>query len=137
MDDVVVISGGAYGPEAGMLMYAPLAAERRGATIHRHHWSEQRQDVLDPSIEAWVRGEMAPLLDAVPGHPLLIGKVLLIGGTADRWWDGEVARRLSEHVLLEVARADHGTLVSGPAIDSISVLEQVVTAIDDFLDIVG
>jgi pimeloyl-ACP methyl ester carboxylesterase len=175
MDDAVVIPGGAFGPGAGMLMYAPLAAERRGAIIHRHHWSEQPEDVLDPTIEAWVRGEMAPLLDAVVGRPLLIGKslgtnaagvaaerglpaiwltplltlpwvvdalsratapVLLIGGSADRWWDGEVARRLSTHVL-EVAGADHGMLVSGPAIDSIAVLGQVITTIEDFLDVVG
>ncbi|MEU5157351.1 alpha/beta hydrolase [Glycomyces sp. NPDC021274] len=175
MDDAVVVPGGAFGPGAGMLMYAPLVAERRGATIHRHHWSALPEDVLDPTIEAWVRGEIAPLLDVVTGRPLLIGKslgtnaagvaaerglpaiwltplltlpwvvdaisratapVLLIGGTADQWWDGAVARRLSAHVL-EVVGADHGMLVSGPAIDSISVLGQVITAIDDFLDIAG
>lgn len=158
-----------------MLMYAPLVAERRGATIHRHQWSEQPESALDPTIEAWVGGEIAPLLDAVVGRPLLIGKslgtnaagmaaerglpaiwltplltlpwvvdaisratapVLLIGGTADQWWDGEVARRLSSNVL-EVAGADHGMLVSGPAIDSISVLGQVIATIEDYLDIVG
>ena len=158
-----------------MLMYAPLVAERRGANIHRHHWSEQPENMLDPTIEAWVCGEITPLLDAVAGPPLLIGKslgtnaagvaaerglaaiwltplltlpwvvdaiaratapVLLIGGTADRWWDGEVARRLSPNVL-EVAGADHGMLVPGPATDSISVLGQVITRIEDFLDTVG
>jgi pimeloyl-ACP methyl ester carboxylesterase len=130
--------------------------------------------VLDPTIETWVRGEIAPVLDTVDGRPLLIGKslgtnaaglaaergllavwltplltlpwvvdalsratapVLLIGGSADRWWDGEVARRVSPHVL-EVAGADHGMLVPGPAIDSIAVLGQVITAIEDFLDLV-
>jgi hypothetical protein len=42
---------------------------------------------------------------------------------------------VTPHVL-EVAGADHGMLVPGPAIDSIAVLGQVVTAIEDFLDIV-
>jgi pimeloyl-ACP methyl ester carboxylesterase len=172
MGDVVVVPGGAYGPETGMLLYAPLAAERRGADVHRHSWTERPPAALEPGIADWVRGEIEPVLDAVEGRPLVIGKslgtnaaalaaerglpavwltplltlpwvvgaleratapFLLVGGTRDRWWDGEAARRLSPHVL-EVEDADHGMLVPGPAIGSISVLGQVVTAVEEFLD---
>ena len=57
---------------------------------------------------------------------------LLIGGTADKLWDGTVARRLSPHVL-EVPEADHGMFVPGPLTDSVAVLGQVVTAVEGFL----
>jgi pimeloyl-ACP methyl ester carboxylesterase len=117
--------------------------------------------------------EIAPVLDAVAGGALLIGKslgtnaaalaaerslpavwltplltvpvpwvagaleratapFLLVGGTADPAWDGEVARRLSPHVL-EVEGADHGMYVPGPLTESIAVLARVVEAIDGFL----
>ena len=59
--------------------------------------------------------------------------VLLIGGTADRVWDGALARRLSPHVF-EVEGADHGMYVPGPLPDSIEVLGRVVVAVEEFLD---
>lgn len=58
---------------------------------------------------------------------------LLVGGTADAWWDAAVARELSPHVL-EVPDADHGMYVPGPLLLSIAVLEQIIVAVDDFLD---
>lgn len=58
---------------------------------------------------------------------------LLVGGTADRLWDGEAARRLSPHVM-EVEGADHGMFVQGPVIESITVLAQIVTAVESFFD---
>jgi hypothetical protein len=59
---------------------------------------------------------------------------LLIGGTADTWWDGEVARSLTPHVL-EVPDANHGMILLGePLARSAAVLGRVVTAIEDFLD---
>ncbi|MFC7545128.1 alpha/beta hydrolase [Plantactinospora sp. GCM10030261] len=61
--------------------------------------------------------------------------VLLIGGTADKRWDGDVARQLTPHVL-EVAGADHGMYVPGPLAGSTEVLGRVVTAVEDFLDYV-
>ncbi|BCB90154.1 alpha/beta hydrolase [Phytohabitans suffuscus] len=57
---------------------------------------------------------------------------LLVGGTADKLWDGDLARRLTPHVL-EVEGADHGMYVPGPLTDSIAVLSRVVVAVDDFL----
>jgi hypothetical protein len=59
---------------------------------------------------------------------------LLIGGTADAWWDGQLARTLTPHVL-EVAGADHGMIVVGePLARTAAVLGCVVTAVEDFLD---
>lgn len=58
---------------------------------------------------------------------------LLVGGTADPAWDGDVARRLTPHVL-EVPEADHGMYVPGPLVDSVAVLAEVVTAVEGFLD---
>ncbi|MFF0253723.1 hypothetical protein ACFYPW_14645 [Micromonospora zamorensis] len=75
-----------------------------------------------------MRGEVTPLLDTVGGRPLLIAKSLGVGGTADKLWDGDIARRLSSHVL-EVAGADHGMYVPGPLTESIAVLSRVVVAV--------
>jgi hypothetical protein len=56
-----------------MLMYAGDTAERRGATVHRHTWSQQPSR-LEPGNEPWVRAEITPQLDSFRGTPLLIGK---------------------------------------------------------------
>jgi hypothetical protein len=58
---------------------------------------------------------------------------LLVGGTADRWWDGPLARSITPHVL-EVAAADHGMFVPGELSASAAVLGQVATAVEQFLD---
>jgi pimeloyl-ACP methyl ester carboxylesterase len=59
---------------------------------------------------------------------------LLIGGTADALWDGELARTLTPHVL-EIPGADHGMILVGePLARSAEALGRVVTAIEDFLD---
>jgi len=161
-----------FGPAAGMLMYVGDVAERRGARVHRHVWSQERPPGFDAQLEGWVRGEIWELLEAVEGHPLLIGKslgtvgaavaaerslpavwltplltegwvaaalgrasapFLLVGGTADDFWDGELARRLTSHVL-EVEDADHGMRVPGSLVESVAVLARVVTAVEEFLD---
>jgi len=57
-------------------MYAGAVAERRGATVHRHSWSQEPPKPFDPEVEGWVCGEVTPLLDAVGGSPLLIAKSL-------------------------------------------------------------
>jgi hypothetical protein len=153
-------------------MYAGAVAERRGATVHRRWWSQEPPNPFEPEVEAWVRAEVAPLLDALGGSPLLIAKslgtnaaglaaerslpavwltpiltvpwvpaalasatapFLVVGGTADATWDGEVARRLSPYVL-EVQGADHGLYLPGPLSDSIALLGRVVAAMDGFLD---
>jgi pimeloyl-ACP methyl ester carboxylesterase len=76
-------------------------------------------------------------------HPPLVAALsratapfLLLGGTADPAWDGEVARRLTPHVF-EVPEADHGMYVPGPVTASIAVLAQVVGAMCEFLDEIG
>jgi hypothetical protein len=61
---------------------------------------------------------------------------LLVGGTADPFWDAEGARRLTAHVL-EIDGADHGMYVPGALTDTIAVLARVVTGIDEFLDTIG
>ena len=58
---------------------------------------------------------------------------LLIGGTADGFWDGEVARSLSSHVT-EIPDADHGMFVPGALAASAAVLGEVSTAVERFLD---
>jgi pimeloyl-ACP methyl ester carboxylesterase len=61
---------------------------------------------------------------------------LLVGGTADPLWDGELGRRLTPHVF-EVPGADHGMYVPGPVTASIGVLAEVVGAVTEFLDEIG
>ncbi|WP_328419625.1 alpha/beta hydrolase [Micromonospora sp. NBC_00389] len=175
MADAVVIPGRMFGPGAPLLMYAGDVAESRGATVHRHSWSEDPSRPDRPEIESWVRGEITPLINTVGGRPLLIAKslgtnaaavaaerslpavwltpvltlpwvvdglaratapFLLVGGTADKLWDGDAARRLSPHVL-EVPGADHGMYIPGPLTESIAVLSRVVVAVEDFLDEIG
>ena len=61
---------------------------------------------------------------------------LLIGGTADPVWDGDLARELT-HRVVEIPDADHGMIVAGrPLARSADVLGEVVTAIEGFLDTV-
>lgn len=58
---------------------------------------------------------------------------LLVGGTADEFWNGRVARSITPHVV-EVAAADHGMFVPGELSASAGVLGQVTTAVERFLD---
>jgi hypothetical protein len=76
MADAVVVPGGAFGPAAGLLRYAGVVAERRGATVHWHWWSQQPSEPFEPEIESWVCDEVGGLLDGIGGSPLLIGKSL-------------------------------------------------------------
>jgi hypothetical protein len=76
MADAVVIPGGAFGPATGLLMYTGMVAQQRGATVHRHSWSQRPSEPFEPKIEGWVCNEIGPLIDGVGGSPLLIGKSL-------------------------------------------------------------
>ena len=59
---------------------------------------------------------------------------LLVGGTADRWWDGSLARGLTPYVL-EVPDANHGMVLLGsPLSRSAAVLGEVATAVEELLD---
>jgi pimeloyl-ACP methyl ester carboxylesterase len=75
--------------------------------------------LTEPEVVAALRRATAPCL--------------LIGGTADDWWDGGVARSLSPHVL-EVDGADHRMFLPGPLKDSACALGETATAVELFLD---
>jgi hypothetical protein len=78
---------------------------------------------------------LTPLLTfpwIVAGLERATAPFLLVGGTADKMWDGVAARRLSPHVF-EVEQADHSMNVPGPLVDSIAVLGRVVQAIEKFV----
>ena len=34
-------------------MYSGAVAERRGATVHRHSWSQEPPNPFEPEIEGW------------------------------------------------------------------------------------
>jgi hypothetical protein len=61
------------------------------------------------------------------------GRCLLVGGTADKLWDGQTARSITPDIV-EVDGADHGMFVPGQLAGSAAVLGQVITAVEDFLD---
>jgi pimeloyl-ACP methyl ester carboxylesterase len=74
----------------------------------------------DPRCVAALRGATAPFL--------------LVGGTADHWWDSRLARTLTPH-LLEIPGADHGMILPGvPLARSAAVLGQVAACVEEFLD---
>ncbi len=58
---------------------------------------------------------------------------LMVGGTGDDLWDGDLARSLTPHVL-EIPTADDGLRVPGPLADSAAVLGQLGRAVERFLD---
>jgi len=58
---------------------------------------------------------------------------LLIGGGADRSWDGAVARRISPHVL-EIPDADHALYVPGPVSATTAAAGRVADAVESFID---
>ncbi len=172
----VVVPGQAYSTDGPLLMYAAMAAERRGGLVRRITWTVPEFSA-DDQERAWVASQVREAADAVGAAagvaaPVVIGKslgslaaplaagrslpavwltplltdeptlaalwqatapCLLIGGTADKAWDGEFARSVTPHVL-EIEGADHAMLVPGPLAASAAVLGQVVTAVEDFLD---
>jgi hypothetical protein len=56
---------------------------------------------------------------------------LLVGGTADPLWDGELADG-SEADVLEVENADHSLEVPGDRAENLAILDEVVSAIEEF-----
>ncbi|WP_405507827.1 alpha/beta hydrolase [Streptomyces cyaneofuscatus] len=61
---------------------------------------------------------------------------LLIGGSADKWWDAELAASLP-HDVLEVPSADHGLELPDDPVGSVEVLRQVVARLDRFVGSLG
>ena len=92
---------------------APLAARRGLPAV----WFTPL--LTDPSTVAALRRAAAPCL--------------LIGGTADTFWDGPAARSITTHVL-EIDGAGHNMLVPGPLAASAAILGRVTTAVERFLD---
>ena len=77
-----------------------------------------------------------PLLTDEPTVAALRGATapcLLVGGTADPYWDVQAARSPAAHVV-EVDGADHAMVVPGRLAESAAALGQVITAVEDFLD---
>ncbi len=77
-----------------------------------------------------------PLLTDEPTVAALrraMGPFLLVGGTADPYWDGQTARSLTANVV-EIDGADHAMVVPGRLTESAAALGQVITAVEDFLD---
>jgi predicted alpha/beta-hydrolase family hydrolase len=115
VDEVTAATGAApviIGKSLGSLA-APLVADRGLAAV-------------------W----FTPLLTDEPTVAALrraAGPCLLVGGTADRFWDGQAARSLAADVV-EIDGADHGLFVPGRLAASAAVLGQVITAVEDFLD---
>lgn len=169
----VIAPGGGYGPDAPLLMYAGLAARRRGAQPHPVTWDLPGTGGDLDDLAAMVCARVSAVLDSLDvASPVLIGKslgslaapvaagrglaavwltplltrpaavaalrratrpFLLVGGTADKFWDGDLARSLTPYVT-EVDGADHGMLVPGPLAASAAVLGEVTTAVERFLD---
>jgi pimeloyl-ACP methyl ester carboxylesterase len=61
------------------------------------------------------------------------GPCLLVGGTADPYWNGQTARSLAADVV-EIDGADHAMVMPGRLTESAAVLGQVIAAVEDFLD---
>lgn len=167
----VLAPGGGYGTDGPLLMFAGLAAQRRGASVHRVAWDLSAGDQFAMAA-ARAAAAIKELAAAGSSSPVIFGKslgtaaapvaanrglaavwftplltyppaaaalkratapCLLVGGTADDYWDGDVAKSISPHVV-EVADADHGMFVPGPLAASAAVLGDVVTAVERFLD---
>lgn len=80
---------------------------------------------------------LTPLLDneeVVTAIERSAAPCLLVGGTADSYWDAGTARRLSPHVC-EVDGADHAMMIpDAPLARSAEALGTVATAIEAFCD---
>jgi hypothetical protein len=124
-----------------LLMYARLAVERRGGQARPIVWELARGSDYDrqrlrvaSQVESAV-DELTAATGMVTALRRAAAPCLLIGGTADRFWDGRIARSLAADVV-EVDGADHGMFVPGRMAASAAVLGQVITAVEDFLDLV-
>jgi hypothetical protein len=78
---------------------------------------------------------LTPLLhndDIAVGFEQLSAPALLVGGTADESWDGQVARRAG-HEVLELEGANHSLQIEGDPLGSVDALRVVTARIDEFL----
>jgi hypothetical protein len=82
---------------------------------------------------------LTPLLTrprCVEWHRAATQPALLVGGSADPSWDGELARQLSDDVL-ELADATHFAHVPNDAVRSAELHVDVARAVDAFLTRIG
>jgi len=61
------------------------------------------------------------------------GKTLLVGGTADDYWDGAIAKA-SGHQVLEMQGAHHGLEISGDPSASVRLLGELVDVMKAFVE---
>ena len=82
---------------------------------------------------------LTPLLrdeEIATGFEQLSAPALLVGGTADESWDGELARRAG-HEVLELEGANHALQIEGDPLASIDALRRVVERMDAFVAALG
>jgi hypothetical protein len=82
---------------------------------------------------------LTPLLrddEIATGFEQLSAPALVVGGTADESWDGELARRAG-HDVLELEGANHALQIEGDPLASIDVLRRVVDRMDAFVAALG
>jgi hypothetical protein len=94
---------------------APLAAERALPAV----W-------LTPILE------VPALVEAIRANP---APQLLIGGSADQFWDSAVAAGLSSGTctVVQIADVDHVMMLPGDAVRGVEAHVEVVQAVDTWL----
>jgi hypothetical protein len=78
---------------------------------------------------------LTPLLvepEVAAGFARLEAPALLVGGSADESWDGELGRSLGKEVL-EIDGADHRLQIPGDPLASVDALRRVVERMDAFV----
>ena len=82
---------------------------------------------------------LTPLLrddEIATGFEQLSAPALLVGGTADESWDGELARGTG-HEVLELEGANHAVQIEGDPLASVDALRRVVERMDAFVAALG
>ncbi|HLF68351.1 MAG TPA: hypothetical protein VI503_03325 [Gaiellaceae bacterium] len=109
------------------------ASDTRRAVVGKSMASAAAGVVADERLPAvW----LTPLLgeaSVVAGLDATSARTLLVGGTGDASWDGDIARRIPHAEVLELEGADHSLQLAGDLPTSIRILGEVTTAIDRFL----
>ncbi|MDP1719578.1 MAG: hypothetical protein Q8L08_01040 [Candidatus Nanopelagicaceae bacterium] len=62
----------------------------------------------------------------------IVAKTLLVGGTADDSWDGNIARASGQQVL-ELPGANHGLEIPGNPLASVGLLTELVATVTQFV----
>lgn len=84
----------------------------------------------------WPAIWLTPLLndpDLIAALKNVKGKTLLVGGTADDYWDSNVAKTSGRQVL-ELSGADHGLEIPGDPLASVGILKEIVATMTLFVE---